>query len=230
VELGIAAARIAAGQGERSRAEDILSRIVAENPGERGAALLLLELKSPVLSPESYRTAAWKLFDRYPADREVFNTLFSSLLGARDWEGASVALAQHDEAVGGGDPDNLQFHGLVSAMRGDLTSASKSFRTAMDFRKDGIARYDLALVTLAQGGIAGALELLGTAREECAARFGPERKKSVLSQIDSLTGTARALAGDPEGARKALANAVILDPGNLRAWLLMRKLEAQTEQ
>jgi hypothetical protein len=52
------------------------------------------------------------------------------------------------------------------------------------------------------------------------------RNSLVLSRIETLRGAARMLDGDLVGGGSALARALELDPHNLRAGLLMRKLEA----
>jgi hypothetical protein len=54
---------------------------------------------------------------------------------------------------------------------------------------------------------------------------GGERAR-VLSLMEMLTGSARLLEGDETGARAAFGRSLALDARNLRAGLLLRKLEA----
>jgi tetratricopeptide (TPR) repeat protein len=154
----------------------------------------------------------------------------STRIAARDWEGADAALRQHEAAVGGGEPYVLVLRGVVATMRGDEASATLVFRQAADLLKDGIARYDLALVLLSRGNASEALRQLALARSEYDERGSPERKSTVLSLIEILDGTARMLVGDAVGARRALLAALELDPKSLRAGLLLRKLEEGGEQ
>jgi tetratricopeptide (TPR) repeat protein len=179
------------------------------------------------LSPEKYRAELWKLFNRVPADTATFSLLSAALIAARDWEGAGAAVRQHQAAGGTADPGELLLvQGMVAAMTGDFTGAAAAFRAAETSVKDGRARYDLALVLLSRGNTHAAIQELGAAADEYGARGDPAHQGPVLSRIETLMGEARMLEGDEAGAHGALARALALEPGNMRAGLLLRKLEA----
>ncbi|MGO9309272.1 MAG: hypothetical protein ACLQDL_09650, partial [Spirochaetia bacterium] len=88
--------------------------------------------------------------------------------------------------------------------------------------RDGTARFDLALLILRRGDARAALAELDGAAEEV------DRHPSapLMSRIETLRGAARLMDGDAPGAGTALGRALALDPHNLRAGLLLKKLEA----
>ena len=54
----------------------------------------------------------------------------------------------------------------------------------------------------------------------------PAQRGAVLSRIEMVGGSVRMLDGDTTGARSALLRSLAWDTGNLRAALMLRKLEA----
>jgi tetratricopeptide (TPR) repeat protein len=228
-DLRIARASIAARAGREEEAIKILTGLLDGQPGDSEAALLLLDLQASTLSPEQNRARLWKLFNRVPAETAPFQLLCGALIGARDWEGASIAIQQHGEAIGAEDADLLLLRGMIAAMRGDSAGAEADFRRAASEQKDGRARYDLALLLVQKGNARSALQELSLAEDEHARSGSPEGGDAVLSRIAMLGGTARLLDGDEAGARTAFARALTLDPHNLRASLLLRKLEARMQ-
>lgn len=229
-ELRLGQAQLEARRGNVDAAMSILSRLAAENPEDGEVALLLLDLQAPGLSPEEYRARLWKAFDRVPAERAIFTALSSALIASHDWEGAGIAIQQHAAAGGAAGQQLLLAEGMVAAMRGNDAAASDAFRRAAVTAGDGIARYDLALVLLRRGNGKAAIAELGLAEDEYARRGNPAERSRVLSAIQMLTGSARLLDGDESGARDAFLRALSLNPRNLRAALLLRKLEAGRQQ
>jgi tetratricopeptide (TPR) repeat protein len=228
-DLRLARARIAARAGHDEAAIAVLSGLLAERPADGDAALLLLDIEAPSLSPEQYRARLWKLFNRIPAEPAPFTLLLGALIGAHDWEGASIALQQHEAAVGTIEPDLLLARGMIAVMRGDAAGAEADFRRAGSENMDGRARFDLALVLVQGGNTRAALQELDSAADEYAAKGSPAGGDAVLSRIAMLSGTARLMDGDERGARTAFTRALALDPHNLRASLLLRKLEARMQ-
>jgi Flp pilus assembly protein TadD len=229
-ELRLGQARLEARLGNADAAISILSRLAEENPEDGEVALLLLDLQAPGLSPEEYRARLWKDFDRVPSDKAIFTALSTALTAAHDWEGAGIAIQQHAAAGGAAGQQLLLAEGLVAAMRGSDAAASEAFRRAAAIAGDGIARYDLALVLLRRGNGKAAIAELGIAADEYARRGNPAERSDVLSRIQMLTGSARLLDGDENGARDAFLRSLDLNPRNLRAALLLRKLEAGRQQ
>jgi thioredoxin-like negative regulator of GroEL len=111
-------------------------------------------------------------------------------------------------------------------MRGDDTGAEGAFGRSAAMTRDGVARYDLALVLIRRGKTHAALEELAVAAEEHSQAGDPARRGEVLSRIEMVGGSVRMLDGDTAGARAALVRSLALAPGNLRAALMLRKLEA----
>jgi predicted Zn-dependent protease len=225
-ELRLMKARVAAQAGDVRSAEALLSGLLADRPADSEAALLLLTLQGPEMSPEAARARLWKLFDLVPGAPAVYDALASSLIAARDWDGLTIALRQFQASGGQPDARLLAFQGFASAMRGDDAGAIADFRRSAFLARDGSARFDIALVMLRQGGARAALSELDSAEAEVMARTPQEERPGMLSRIETLRGAARLLDGDIPGAGSALTHALALDPRNLRAGLLLRKLEA----
>lgn len=224
--LRIAEARLALAAGNVERSLSVLSALVAANPADAEAGLFLLSLQASTMSPEAHRARLWKLFNRVPENVEVFHALCMSLLAARDWEGAQVAVSQHEAAGGTKDGGVSLVAGLAAAMKGDDARAIEAFGRSADLLRDGVARYDLALVLLRSGRIRDALSELDAAQDQFERRGDLQARAQTLARIEMLRGSARLLQGDEQGALAALQRAKNLDPRNLRAGLLLRKLEA----
>jgi predicted Zn-dependent protease len=227
-ELRLGRARLEARLGDTDAAISVLSRLAAEQPEDGEVALFLLDLQAPGLSPEEYRARLWKAFNRVPSDA-IFAALSRALIAAHDWEGAATAIEQHT-AAGGAGQQLLLAEGMVAAMQGRDAAASDAFRRADAIRGDGIARYNLALVLLRRGNGKAAIAELNLAAEEYARRGNPAERSEMLSRFQMLTGSAKLLDGDERGARDALLGSLALNPRNLRAALLLRKLEAGKQQ
>jgi peptidoglycan hydrolase-like protein with peptidoglycan-binding domain len=116
--------------------------------------------------------------------------------------------------------------GFAAAMSADPDGASAAFRQADLLSRDGTARFDLALVMIQKGATRAARDELEAAADEVRATAPPQTRNALLSRIETLRAAALMLEGSAEGAATALARARSLDPGNLRAALLARKLEA----
>jgi tetratricopeptide (TPR) repeat protein len=227
-ELRLLQARIDASTGNIQAAEVLLTGLLAERPSDGEAGLLLLGLEGPTMSPEASRARLWKLFDLVPSDPAVFDALAATLIAARDWEGMRIALRQYEASGGQLNARHLLFQGLAAAMSGDDAAALAAFRRSDLLAKDGTARFDIALVMLRRGASHDALAELDAAAAEVQASAAPgdPRTKTALSRIETLRGAAHLLDGDTPGAGSALSRALSLDSHNLRAGLLMRKLEA----
>jgi Flp pilus assembly protein TadD len=225
-ELRLMKARVLIRAGQTAAAGQLLDELVAERPSDVESALLLLTLQGPELSPEASRGRLWKLFGLVPSDPTVFDTLCAALVSSRDWEGMKIAVKQHAEA--GGQPDSraLTFMGFAAAMSGDRDGAIAAFRQADLAQKDGTARANLALVMIQKGSMRAARSELDAAADEVRETAPPHDTGRLLSRIETLRAASLMLDGNSEGAGSALGRARSLDPSNLRAALLARKLAA----
>ncbi len=221
-ELRLMRARLDIRAGDPTAAESLLAGLLADRPADGEAALLLLALQGPRMSPEASRARLWKLFDTIPSDTALFDALASSLIAARDWDGMQIAVRQYQESQGQPDARLLLYQGFAAAMSGDDARAAAAFRQSSLMARDGTARFDLALLILRRGDARAALAELDGAAEEV------DRHPSapLMSRIETLRGAARLMDGDAPGAGTALGRALALDPHNLRAGLLLKKLEA----
>jgi hypothetical protein len=199
-------------------------------------------LQGPGLSPEASRARLWKLFDLMPSGPKVLDALVSSLIAARDWDGLLIAFRQYQVSGGPLDARLLLLQGFAAAMNGDDTGATAAFRRSEALARDGSGRFNIALLMLRRGASRAALAELDGAGEDLQARnanppsamqpsppsaMQPSPPSAMLmSRIETLRGAARLLDGDAAGAGAALSRALALDPHNLRAGLLLRKLEA----
>ena len=225
-ELRLMKARVEILAGSPQAAEMVLGDILADRPDDTEAALLLLGLRSPTMSPEELRASLWRLFNAAPADPPVFAMLASSLVAAQDWEGMQIAMKQHQASGGQPDAQVLMFQGLAAAMQGDDAGATAAFRRSAVLAKNGLARFNIALLLVRRGAARAALAELDSAAAEVEETASPGQREQLLSRVETLRGAARLLDGDVTGAGSALARARALDPHNLRAGLLLRKLEA----
>ncbi|HET6486054.1 MAG TPA: hypothetical protein VFH83_06520 [Spirochaetia bacterium] len=229
-ELAVAAARVRVQAGDRQGAAAALSALVEAHPQNVPAAFLLLELRSPAMSPGSYRASLWKLFDRAPYDGRTYAALLQALVSAQDWAGAAIAVRQHRLATDQTDTATLELEGLVAAMRDDLPSAVASLKAAVGLAADAAARYDLALVLLKEGNTAEARAQLSQAQQEASSVADPARRMRLASRIAAALGMTRVADGDLSGGHADLVRSVSLDPSNLRARLLVMNLEPGGQQ
>jgi tetratricopeptide (TPR) repeat protein len=224
-ELRLRQAELAAAMDQQGRAESILSALIAENPGDADAALLLLSMKAPSMSPEAYRGEMWKLFNRTPA-AAVFESLCATLITAHDWQGAGLAVRQYEAASGEPGAESLLIAGMIAAQGGDSVGAIAALRRSMLLARDPRALYDLGLVYLSRGNARAARAELDAAAAEYPSPGDSTDRLQALSRIETFRGTAHMLDDDLPGARTAFVHALSLDPRNLRASLSMRKLDA----
>lgn len=229
-ELVMESAQLEAGQGNVPAAISLLDRLLESRPEDSAAALFRLHLRAPQLSPEAYRAELWRIFTRTPADQAAFMTLVTSLVATHDWDGAMLALRQHDEASGGSSSDTQLVFGVVEAMEGSWGASLAALRGAADAAKDGASRYDLAVVLMKQGKAADAIAELTAAGSEALSQASGDARTRLLARIAVLSGTALRASGDLAGARAAFLHARELDPHDLRAALELRKLEAGGDQ
>ncbi|HET6450073.1 MAG TPA: tetratricopeptide repeat protein [Spirochaetia bacterium] len=225
-ELRLLKARVLARAGDTAAASTILGSLLVERPADTEAALLLLSLQGPVMSPEALRARLWKVFDLAPTDAAVFDRLASALSASGDWDGLRIAAEERQAAGGAPDAHALLLEGFAAAMRGDDDAALVAFREADHLAGDGTGRFDAALVLLRRGRAREARDELEAAAGEVQARADAAGKPQFLSRVETARGAALMLDGDFESAAAALARARQLDGNNLRASLLMRKLEA----
>ncbi len=225
--LVLAAARLDVAQGNQAAAIKLLDGLVSQRPQDAEAALFLLSLTSRELSPPAYRVGLWRLFDRLPANQTVFLTLAAALTASHDWEGADIAIHQHELARGAGDADTMAYRGLIAAMRGENSQAMATFEQAALVDRSGRSRYDLAALLLHTGNASEAVGQLDQAAQEAAAA---DASPQMAARIQTLRGRCLERTGDLAGARAAFLRARTLDPHELRAGFELRKLEAQGDR
>ncbi len=223
-ELVMARARLAVKRGDPGQALSILQPVLKADPGNVDAALLALDLQSPSLSPEARRARLWKLFNVNPVDSRALSSLLDALFAVQDWEGAAIALRQREAAGGATDAGLLLLQGTVAAMQGDAARAVALFQKASAVRPDGKARFDMALVLLSTGNTRGAVSSVDMAALEFDRAGDAAIRDAFQSRVMEVRGEALLLGGNARGAQTALAQSLRLDPTNLRASLVLRKL------
>jgi tetratricopeptide (TPR) repeat protein len=225
-ELSLALARIEAETGDTGSAVAMLTGLLRTDPTSVDASLLLLSLQAPQLSPEAYRARMWKLFNTHPSDPSVLRDLVTALVAVQDWDGVSLAFRQNEVAGGAPDAGELLVQGMAAAMRGDADGAIRLFNRAAAGSRDGIARFDAALVMLREGRAAAALAALDAAAEENAHSGPAGAGDAFLARVEEARAEANMILNNLPAARTALEKASRLDPASLRVTLLMKKLEA----
>jgi tetratricopeptide (TPR) repeat protein len=220
-ELALALARLYVATGDTPAALGLLDALVVQGPDDAEAALLLLSLRSPSMTAQAYLVELWKLFDRLTSDPRVFLRLESALIALHDWDGAGLAVHEHEIAQGGLDADALSIRAVIQEIQGEEQQAAESFELAVADGGNGKSRYNLAVHLLHQGNAQEALAQLdeaGLTDNRTAAR------------IETLRGRCLLATGNLTGAHSAFLRAQSIDPHDMRAGLELRKLEARRDQ
>ena len=229
-DLALLSAHLDVSQGNADAAIAILDALVSQRPQDAEAALFLLGLKAPSLTAQAYRVQLWKLFDRLTADQTVFLTLAAALVASHDWDGAAIAIHQHELAAGTQDAGTLTYRGAVEAMEGREEQAARTFQQAAALENGGKARFDLAVLLFHQGQAQEALTELAVAAQQAASGSDSTPDALFAARIQTLRGLCLKKSGDLAGARNAFLKARALDPHQLEAGFEIRKLEAQGYQ
>jgi len=205
--------------GQREEAFRVLREALAAFPASMPLEWLLLEMQRADGGGPRYLAGLRGLYAENPGSAGLARTLAAHLLGLGDPAGAWAVLEEYRGPEE--EPWLLEARGLVRALQGDLPAAEDLLRRCLEAGGDGRARCNLAVVLQAAGSTeAAAGELL--------------RASGQLAGRPRLAGQARARLAElllaqenRAAARREAAYALELDPGNGRALLLLRTLEAE---
>ncbi|MBN1834818.1 MAG: hypothetical protein JW820_03145 [Spirochaetales bacterium] len=228
-EVVLAYARDLAQNGRRAEAREALGSLLAREPGQVDARLLLLELENTRGSPALYQGRMWELFNRNPANGEVAQSLGLYLLGIRDLEGVGVVLREYGRGHGEPYPPwHLELQGALALRQGEYASAAALFRQSVDREDSWRRRYNLAVALGAAHRHEEALQELILSETRLAAAQGqiaPVRFGVLKSRVRSRIAECHSQLGDHAAARREALYALDLDPGNQHARRVLRILE-----
>jgi hypothetical protein len=175
----------------------------------------------------------WTLVNRYPDEPRPLRYLGWYLVSAGDWSELAV-VADRAERL---DPELAAlYRGLLAVRRGETGRARELFET--EAGESWHAAYNAGLAAMSAGYPGSAHEHLEAARRrlDTAAAVGagseappPEQADAERARILAAEGRAYALRGDFATAYRRVAEAVELDPGNVRARYLLTSFAERLE-
>ncbi|HUZ18645.1 MAG TPA: tetratricopeptide repeat protein [Spirochaetia bacterium] len=225
-EIVLSYAWLAGESGDTSRAESALEAYLKNDPGSLDVNLLHAELSGGSGNPESLRAALWQLYyGAAAADRaRVARYLGWYLFGLHDFGGLRqiFKMSSNDQ----GDEWLSFYQGVYDGLNKEYASGITQFQRAFAIEARWQTLYNM-----------GILELKDQSAQAAESDF--QKADSALIQADQTktksperalvhVGLAQALVmdGNTEGAKRELLYALDMDPGNIRAELLLQKLDS----
>ncbi len=185
----------------------------------------------------AYQARLWGLFHRFPTDTRLCRLVTLQLLSAGDLEGARAALKLYEDAAGEGKaPWQYPLRGIIEALEGRPEAAVGQFTSALNRGEDWRLHVNRGLALGAAGEWRAAMEDLRRAEAGLralrlrAGAPGIAADSPLFSRIRTRMALLHLKLGDPEAARRELRYARELDPSNLQAGLLLRKLDEGSEK
>jgi tetratricopeptide (TPR) repeat protein len=205
--------------GRTEAAYQELERALERFPESLPLRWLLLELGRRESSPERYLAGLRKLYAENPRNGLLCRTLAVHLLGLADPQGAWAVLEEYEGPTE--ETWLLEARGLARALQGDLAGGAEFVERSLSSGGGGRARCNLAVILAARGETEAAVREFMQASDELA---GLPR---LASQARARLAEALHAGGNRAAARREASYALELDPGNGRALLLLRTLEAE---
>jgi tetratricopeptide (TPR) repeat protein len=205
--------------GEPEAAYRVLERALERFPESLPLRWLLLELGRKESRPERYLAGLRRLYTENPRNALLCQTLVAHLLGLADPAGAWAVLEEYEGT--GEEAWLLEARGLAKALEGDPAAGAGWLRRGVAASGDGRARCNLAVLLAASGETEAAVREFMQASDELAGR------PRLASQARARLAEVLLAGGNRAAARRESSFALELDPGNGRALLLLRTLEAE---
>jgi tetratricopeptide (TPR) repeat protein len=212
--------------GLKERAAGLVRSYLVKNPEDAELQLLYLRLSGAPYSGKEL----WKLFNRFPEDPGLARELIEYMLSSADLRSTALAINQHLSAAPASEdaPWLLEARAMHAALSGDTTLAESLLVDKAVLEDSWQSRYNLAVILGAEARYSEGIAELMTAES-----LLPENGDShavYRSKIRSRLGEYYAALGDAISARRELNYAVELDPVNLQARLLLKKLDEAAEK
>jgi tetratricopeptide (TPR) repeat protein len=208
------------------QAQVILSSYLEQHPGDFDANMLFVYLQWGDISPQQYRIQLRELFNNNPQDEKSCRILTWYLIGVNELESARNVLDEYEKATNQTHTAWLFYlKGIIEALEGNNAHAAELMRESLLLRDNWQVKYNYAVVLYASGNIKEAEDNL----RELIIFFENENKELCsleISKVRTTIGSIHLDKGNWESARLELKYALELDPKNIRAWRLLKKLEA----
>ena len=237
----------------RGRAEELrywTEELMRRFPDDVETGLLRLEQDSrragAAAGLSAWQARLWGLYHRFPTDERLCRLVTLQQLAVGDLAGARAALKLHEEASGEGRaPWQLHLRGIAEALDGRPERAVEQFSAALDrAEEDWRLFFNRGLAAAAAGQWRAGQEDLRKAEAGLRARRlrgqadgvgeesrgGFESDGALLSRIRTRVGLLHLKLGETDAGRRELRYARELDPDNLQAALLLRKLDEGVEK
>ncbi len=147
----LAVGQLGTGQNELALAS--LEKIVAENPSQHRAAVLLTMLYSRTGRAEEAMATANQLLERWPREPTYLNLRGSLYMSAGDFASARADFETAEDIASHYVPAQLNL-AKISVMEGDLDAAVERYQRVLDVNpRETIALRSLARVAVARGDI-----------------------------------------------------------------------------
>lgn len=212
--------------GLKERAAGLVRNYLVENPEDAELELLYLRFSGAPYSAKKL----WKIFNRFPEHPGLARELIEYMLSSADLRSTGLAINQHLSAEPASEaaPWLLEARALHAALGGDTALAESLLVEKATLEDSWQGRYNLAVILGAEARYSeGIAELMNA--ESLLPENGDSRAV-YRSKMRSRLGKYYAALGDTLSARRELDYAVELDPANLQARLLLKKLDEAAEK
>jgi tetratricopeptide (TPR) repeat protein len=213
-------------QNKNAEAIALVSAYLEQNPGDFEAGLLHVYLEWGEISPRQYRIKLRELFNSDPENAASCRILAWYLIAAGEQESALTVLQEYETATKENHlPWILHIKGVIRALDGDTKEAARLLEESLLLKDDWQVRYNYAMVLYTLGSLKSAEDnfrrIIDFFERENLQEYNP-----VISRVRTKIGYIQMQKGNEKSAKLEFEYALQLDPGNVEAFRLLKKLEA----
>jgi tetratricopeptide (TPR) repeat protein len=213
-------------QNKNAEAIALVSAYLEQNPGDFEAGLLHVYLEWGEISPRQYRIKLRELFNSDPENAASCRILAWYLIAAGEQESALTVLQEYETATKENHlPWILHIKGVIRALDGDTTEAARLLEESLLLKDDWQVRYNYAMVLYTLGSLKSAEDNFRRIIDFFE-RENLQEYNSVISRVRTKIGYIQMQKGNEKSAKLEFEYALQLDPGNVEAFRLLKKLEA----
>ncbi len=229
-EVVLSLASLEQSTGNLQSAGSLLTEYLKSHPWDLDANLLSMRITGASENPERLRSRLWELFYRASgSDRDrIARFLGWYLLGINDYEGLRLIFAQMKTRT---DAEWLPlYHGIYDALLGDYASSMEQLNMAYSITPRWQTLYDMGVVELKQGDPKSASDNLQKADSMLTGDGETRMKSPQRAVIHVALAEALEKMGNTEAAKREVLYALDMDPSNLSAALLRKKLDSTLQK
>ena len=177
---------------------------------------------------ERYRTMLWELFNRNRNNEKIAQYFCWYLLGLRDYGELVTVLDKSEEWMGETEWSHF-FRGLVDTIAGDLETGEAHFLKALEIKQRWETLYNLAEIYIRMDDTDTAYDYYKRA-ENILQSSPTDDDELQISGIQVKIARIQYFHQQYDAAARTLSYALDLDPSNLEALLLRKKLEGEMKR